>query len=223
MTIETTSKASVEPGSRPPVPPGPVQWLKKNLFSTWYNSILTVLGFIIIFVIVRGIANWVLFVADWSPVTESLKLFAVGLYPVEEVWRIGVILAMVSSLMGLSWGVWGGTVRTFAIGLGIGFTIIALLPFDLYPPNGDSLDLLLRVGFLALPVLVFLGYLAGRTPLVSGRLVLILWLVSFVITIVLLSGFGNSTVLPRVETAVGGRNPWVAANVSESPSRRAGG
>ena len=205
MSIETTSAESTGgPVSRPPTSPGPVQWFKKNLFSTWYNTILTIVGSVFVFFVVKGIANWVLFVADWSPVTESLKLFAVGLYPIEEIWRIGAILAMVSFLMGLSWGVWGGTVRTFAIALGMGFTVIALLPFDLYPPNDDPLDLLLRLGFLALPVLVVLGHLLGRTSPVSGRLVLILWMVSFVLTIVLLNGFEGSTLLPRVGTTVWG-------------------
>ena len=72
---------------------------------------------------------------------------------------------MVSFLMGLSWGVWGGTVRTFAIALGTGFTVIALLPFDLYPPNDDPLDLLLRLGFWSSRSLIVLGLLAGQDAL----------------------------------------------------------
>ena len=55
------------------------------------------------------------------------KLFAVGLYPTEEGWRIGTTLALVSFMAGLSWGVWGGVVRTFAVALGTGFIVIALL------------------------------------------------------------------------------------------------
>jgi general L-amino acid transport system permease protein len=198
--IETKARSD----SRPPASLGPAQWLKKNLFSTWFNAILTILAAAVVFFIVRGIGHWILLVADWSPVAQSLKLFAVGLYPIEEVWRIGTILAMVSFLMGLSWGVWGGTVRTFAIALGIGFTVIALLPFDLYPPNGDKLDLLLRLGFLALPALVVAGYLLGRMRIVGGRLVMILWLLSFVLTVFLLGGFKGSTFLPEVETTLWG-------------------
>ena len=196
--------AASETASRPPAPPGAIQWLRKNLFSTWYNAILTLLSVILIYLALRGIITWVFTVADWSPVTDSLKLFAVGLYPVEEIWRAGVILAVVSSLAGLSWGVWGGTVRTFAIALGSGAIVIALLPFDLYPPNGDSLDLLVRFGFLVLPLLIVGGYLLGRMPMITGRLVLILWLVSFVLTLVLLSGFGGSELLPRVESSLWG-------------------
>jgi general L-amino acid transport system permease protein len=196
--------ATSQTSSRPPASLGVFQWLKKNLFSTWFNSLLTIVSLVVIYFVVKGILTWVLTVADWTPVAESLKLFATGLYPVEETWRIGTILAVVSFLAGLSWGVWGGTVRTFAIGIAAGFLVIAFLPFDLYPPNDDSLDLLLRAGFLALPVLIVVGRLVGPMRFITGRLVLILWLISFVLTMILLAGFKNSSVLPRVETGMWG-------------------
>jgi general L-amino acid transport system permease protein len=190
--------------SRPPVPPGPVLWLKKNLFSTWYNSLLTILCLALIVVVIRGIFTWVVFVADWTPVTHSLKLFAVGLYPIEEIWRIGLSLALVSFLAGLSWGVWGGTIRTFAVALGAGLLLIALLPFDIYPQSGDALDLGLRLQFLALPALIGLGLLLGARTDLKGGVVLSLWLLSFVLTIVLLSGFRNSSLLPQVDSNLWG-------------------
>ena len=196
--------ATAETSSRPPAALGPLQWLRKNLFSTWYNAILTLVSLVLIYVAVRGIITWVFFVADWTPVKQSLKLFAVGLYPLEEIWRVGAILAMVSFLAGLSWGVWGGVVRTFAIAIGSGFIVIALLPFDLYPQNGDPLDLMLRLQFLALPALTILGFVLGRKTGVRGRLVLILWLLSFFLTLVLLGGFGDSSLLPRVESSAWG-------------------
>jgi general L-amino acid transport system permease protein len=200
MSIQATRETT----SKPPAPPGLIHWLRKNLFSTWYNALLTLASIAVIVLVLRGILTWVFFVADWAPITHSLKLFAVGLYPTEEIWRIGVILAVVSFLAGLSWGVWGGTVRTFALALAVGFTVIALLPFDIYPPNGDPLDLLIRAQFLALPALIVAGYLVGRTGVVQARWLLLLWLLSFVLTIVLLSGFRGSTALPQIETSLWG-------------------
>ena len=196
--------ATSQTSSRPPSSLGLLQWLKRNLFSTWLNSLLTIVSLAVIYFAVKGILTWILTVADWTPVMESLKLFATGLYPVEEVWRIGTILAIVSFLAGLSWGVWGGTVRTFALGIAAGFAVVAFLPFDLHPPNGDPLDLLLRAGFLALPVLIVVGRLIGTVRFITGRLVLVLWLISFVLTVILLAGFKNSSVLPRVETGMWG-------------------
>lgn len=204
MSITKAMSTVSKPASRPPASQGPIKWLKKNLFSTWYNTILTFLSFILIFVVIRGILTWVLFVADWSPVTDSLKLFAVGLYPLEEVWRIGTILAMVSFLAGVSWGVWGGTVRTFAIALAVGFVIVAFLPFDLYPPNDDPLDLILRVGFLIHPILIIVGFFLGRISLLDSRLVSLAWLFSFFLSLILLRGFENSGVLPNVDSNLWG-------------------
>ncbi len=196
--------ATSKPVSQPPAGLRLGPWLKKNLFSTWYNSLLTVVSSILIFVVLKALLSWVLFTADWSPVVQSLKLFAVGLFPLEEIWRVGTVLAMVSFLMGLSWGAWGGTVRTFAIALAAGFALIAVLPFDLYPPNDDSLDLLLRAGFLALPVLIAAGRLLGQSLRVKGSIIVLLWLLSFVLTIFLLSGFKGSTWLPKVASNLWG-------------------
>jgi general L-amino acid transport system permease protein len=190
--------------SGPPAALSPGQWLRKNLFNTWYNALLTLVTLVVLFLLLRGLLTRVLVTANWTPVAQSLKLFAVGQYPIDQIWRVGVILAMVSFLMGVSWGVWGGTVRTFAIALALGLGAVAFVPIDLYPVNQDKLDLMLRLGFLLNPALVVVGYLIGRAQLVKARLLVILWLLSFVLTFVLLSGFRNSTVLPLVETGLWG-------------------
>jgi len=195
---------STQSSSRPPAGPSLAQWLKKNLFSPWYNALLTILSLAFLFFVLRGAISWIFFTANWTPVAQSLKLFAVGQFPIEQIWRVGVILAILSFLMGMSWGAWGGTVRTFAVALAVGFAIIALLPIDLYPGNEDKLDLVLRLGFLALPVLVIVGYLLGRTGRLKGRWLSLLWLLSFVLSIVLLTGFQNSKILPSIDSGLWG-------------------
>jgi general L-amino acid transport system permease protein len=188
----------------PPAALSLTQWLRRNLFNTWYNALLTLASIAVLFLALKGILTWVFVTANWTPVAKSLKLFAVGQYPVDQIWRVGVILAMLSFLMGISWGVWGGTVRTFAIALGLGLGMIAFLPIDLYPVNEDKLDLMLRLGFLLNPFLVVVGYLLGRTRAIKARLLVVLWLLSLVLTFLLLSGFRNSKVLPLVETGLWG-------------------
>lgn len=193
-----------KPVSTRPAAPSLVDWLKKNLFSTWYNTLLTVASAAVIVLALRGILTWVFVTANWAPVTNSLRLFAVGQYPTDELWRLGAVLAMVSLLMGLSWGQWGGTIRTFALALAAGFALIAVLPIDLYLINDDVLDLGLRAGFLSFVLLVAVGFLVGRRPFVGSRVLVVLWLLSFVLTIILLSGFQNSEVLPLVDTGMWG-------------------
>jgi len=190
-----TSEAFV----RPPAGLSPAQWLKKNLFSTWYNTLLTFVAGAFVFFALRGILTWVFFTANWTPVTSSLKLFAVGQYPPEQLWRVGAILLTVCFLMGVSWGVWGGTVRTFALALAVGSTILALLPLSL-----EQIGLMARLWLLANPVAVVLGYLMGRTRRIRGRWVVLAWLLSFFLTLALLRGLQGSRVLPPVETGLWG-------------------
>jgi general L-amino acid transport system permease protein len=111
---------------------------------------------------------------------------------------------MVCLLMGISWGRWGGTVRTFAIALAVGLGLLAFVPIDLHPPNGDPLDLGLRLALLACPALVLLGHVVGRRGWVSSRLLLVLWLLSFGVTLLLLRGIPGSRLLPPVETGLWG-------------------
>ena len=196
--------AAGEAVSRPPAALTRIQWIKRNLFNTWYNALLTIVSLLFLIWILKGIFTWILFTANWAPVTNSLKLFAVGQFPIEQIWRVGAILAIVSVLMGLSWGVWGGTVRTFAIVLGAGFAAIALLPIDLYPPNQDKLDLLLRLGFLSLPVLILAGYFLGSRLKIKARLLMVLWLLSLPVTAILLKGFEGSSILPAIDTGLWG-------------------
>ena len=184
---------------RPPTSLGLVRWLKKNLFSTWYNSLLTVLAGAFLFFVVRGLLNWVFFSANWAPVSNSLKLFAVGQYPPDQVWRVGAILFMVSFLFGLSWRVWGGTVRTFALTLAVIFGLLAVLPISF-----SSMGLNLRLFFLGNPALTFIGYQVGRTPVGKSRWLALGWLLSFVVTILLLTGVTGVSFLPQVGTGLWG-------------------
>ncbi|MCP4541919.1 MAG: amino acid ABC transporter permease [Chloroflexi bacterium] len=181
---------------RPPAPPGPVRWLQKNLFSTWYNVLLTILASVFIFFVLRGALRWVFFVANWAPVTNSPKLFAVGQYPLDQLWRVGAIVCVVSFLFGLSWRVWGGTVRTFALILAVTFGVLSLLPI--------SIGLNVRLWFLSNPILIVIGYQVGRTPIGKSRWVALGWLISFVLAILLLSGVKDVEWLPKVATGVWG-------------------
>ena len=75
-----------------------VGWLRANLFSTWYNTLLT-LGLVAGFALAaRPIWHWVFSVAHWQAVTINLRLFMVGLYPGEQVWRPGVLLILLAWL-----------------------------------------------------------------------------------------------------------------------------
>lgn len=106
--------------------PGPTQWLKDSLFNGPFGSLTTlVLSLLIIFAI-RGLLSWAVFGAEfrtdpdsvsllkdgtpgaiWGVVGANQKLFAVGQYPSEVLWRVWLALAIVIVLAVLSVLAWG--------------------------------------------------------------------------------------------------------------------
>jgi general L-amino acid transport system permease protein len=170
--------------------------LRENLFDSAVNALITIFSLVLIILAVRGIAIWVFETADWRPVTISPLLYLVGQYPREELWRIGTSLLLVSFLFGLSWGVWQGVMRSFAILIAVSSSLIGVLPAG-EAPFPDIFRYLLLLG----PVVTGAGYFLGRLERVKGQHVLIGWLLSLVFSPVLWKGFGPGGILPSVQTS----------------------
>ena len=139
---------TVTPDSFSSAPPevvglGPVAWAKKNLFSDWFNSLLTV---IIVGVFAWGafrLGSWALTTAQWQVIPNNFGLFMTGTFPSGLYPRIWALLAIICGLAGLSWGVLGRNVSTLfsrgvLIGLGLVCAFIVLFP----PTRPSSLKLL---------------------------------------------------------------------------------
>ena len=62
------SVSETTPQRAAPVRPnqGPVAWLRANLFSTWYNSLLTLLIAGLLVLAMPGIIDWALVRASWT-------------------------------------------------------------------------------------------------------------------------------------------------------------
>jgi general L-amino acid transport system permease protein len=167
----------------PEVPSAPILWLKENLFSSWHNTLLTIIS--ISFILIAGTTaiNWVFNLADWEIIKVNFRLFLVGRYPSELYWRIWTILGMVCFLGGASWGIWGRFNRNFAI-LTAAVTIVLaiIIPVE---------DLAPRIWTLVCGAIVFAGFFAGQ-PLKSIKNIslalAITWVVSFFVTLWLVGG-----------------------------------
>ncbi|MEO9125124.1 MAG: amino acid ABC transporter permease, partial [Microcoleus sp.] len=91
----------------PPPPtesPTPWNWARKNLFSTWYNSILTVVCLIVGFQTIKGIIVWATTKAQWRVLEANLPLFFAGRFPSESYWRLWIVAGIIALLGGLTWG-----------------------------------------------------------------------------------------------------------------------
>ncbi len=74
---------------KPPVlETGVPGWIRKNLFGTRYNILLTLLSFWFLAMVLPGLFNWVFFDARWSVVRENIANLLIGRYPRDQVWRI---------------------------------------------------------------------------------------------------------------------------------------
>ena len=99
---------------------GVVGWMRSNLFSSIPNTILTLIGAYLLYLILPGTLSWVLFDAVWSGndrlacattaqggelpadwkaacwpyVGAYFKLFIYGRYPDAELWRVNLVLIM---------------------------------------------------------------------------------------------------------------------------------
>jgi general L-amino acid transport system permease protein len=87
---------------------GPVHWMKENLFPDVKNSILTLFGLYILYLIVPPLLNWMIFDATWSGtqaeitkegarwifVSEKFDQFMYGFYPEELHWRPNLVLIL---------------------------------------------------------------------------------------------------------------------------------
>lgn len=83
-----------------------VRWLRDNLFTTWYNALLTVLGLAVTWAVGSRVVRWALAGADWQVVVNNLTLLAVGAYPRDQLWRVWVSVLVVTGLIGASWRLW---------------------------------------------------------------------------------------------------------------------
>lgn len=189
----------IEENIRPPQPPGPVKWMRDNLFNNWYNSILTVFLLPVVFWALVNTILWVFTKADWRAVTQFPVLYAVGQYPREELWRVGTGLSSMILLLGASWGKWGGLLRSISIATGIFFAFFALLPVQ-HP----ALDLSMRV-YLGLNVILLLvGNWLGKMKPVKGMYIIIGWAIVTILFIILLAGFAGNEIIPSVATTFWG-------------------
>ena len=184
---------------QPPLPPGALKWVKENLFSGFLNTLMTIVLFPVISIILFLVFKWVFLSADWRAVTQFPMLYTVGQYPRDQIWRVGIVLSSILLFLGISWGKWGGFLRTISFTAGLVFIIMALLPVQ-HP----QLTLGMR-SYLGSNALIILGgYFIGRIKAVKSIYIVIGWLLIPFFGIVLLVGIENSSILPSVATTLWG-------------------
>jgi len=165
--------------------PSPLAWVRANLLNTWINTLLTLLCLGVMLWVGIGLSRWVITEADWGVIAANLRLFLVGRFPVELLWRLWLALGITAGLVGLTWG------RSVQRARRITFLGVGLLA-------GGAIALALAVGggvSAALWLLGTLGLAGGglwlgqtlRTPR-TGFLLSTAWVLAFWMNLWLIGG-----------------------------------
>ena len=124
------------PPEEPHLPPR--QWIRENLFSSLFNTVLTIVSSLVILAIVRGLLAFIFNPQrQWEATATNLRLLMTQAYPEEQYLRVWVCVAVVLTLTAMSMAVWraGSAVPLPGVGRrllsgGVLLAIMALLaPF----------------------------------------------------------------------------------------------
>ena len=187
QTTPTTSPHMSTSSERPPVAQtGLFGWLRKNLFSTWFNALLTVLALGLLWAALPPLISWVFTQAVWGAaepdackeasgacwamVHEKYRLILFGRYPYEEQWRPLLGILVLVAMIGVScnrnfWKPWladiwiGGLIVWFLLMWG-GVLGLTFVPNNLW--GGLPLTLILTVIGLAVAFPVSILLALGR-------------------------------------------------------------
>jgi general L-amino acid transport system permease protein len=175
---------------------GILRWLRKNLFGSWLDAFLTILGAFIIYWVVKEFLTWVLTVAEWEVIAANLRLILIGQYPIEQVGRLWIALGFLMFLTGNSLAIWARRSYFATILLLVSPALLALLPFTDEP----------RKWLVILTISGVIGWAMGRTrPEALGRIVIFGWVISLPVFILLTRGFTSQAgIMPVVGTNLWG-------------------
>ncbi|MDP1545751.1 MAG: amino acid ABC transporter permease [Anaerolineales bacterium] len=173
---------------------GILRWLRKNLFGSWLDAALTIIGAFIIYWAVTGLLTWAFTVAEWKVVSVNLRLFMVGQYPLQQLWRLWLALGFLMFLTGNSLAIWARRSYVATILLLAFPALLTLLPFGSEP----------RKWLIILSLTGVIGWGIGWSkPQALGRSVIFGWILSLPMFLLLTRGF----------TPEGGTMPIVGTNL----------
>jgi general L-amino acid transport system permease protein len=171
--------------TRPPLTPG--EWIRRNLFSSWFNGVLTIVSGTLVLFLGFRLLRFVFVSADWSVLRANLRVYMVGRFPQEELWRVWAVAYFLAVLVGLSRGVLLPPLRTRrGAYLRIALAVLALGALVYL------VESLLVWLLIAIAVALYAGGVAAGRLLGRGlvRPVLVAWLLAFPVVVLVLS-FGD--------------------------------
>lgn len=150
------------------LPPGSLQrckdWLRKELFATRLDGLLSLVLICSILAALFGLLRWALLQANWAVIQLNSTLLCIGRYPIEQQWRLWLLAFLLAATAGASWGLLRSCRRADRPGL-------------LWPRNDRiAAAVLLAVCLIIPPALGLSIAIAGRWLAIAGLLLAMRWL-----------------------------------------------
>jgi general L-amino acid transport system permease protein len=148
----------IPPRKAPSSAVGAGAWLRRNLFSSPWNTLLTIVVGYVVVTSLLGLFRWAFDPgAAWSQVWNNMRLLAVYRYPTDLLWRPLLVLAAMMLLL----GVMGGAGRRNEVVRGLFWSIalfvggVAAVALVAWPS--------VRWWWLAAALAPYVGYALGRS------------------------------------------------------------
>ncbi len=220
---------------------GPGQWLKDSLYNGPFGALLTLGITVVIVFAIRNLLGWAVFGAEfrtdpeqvallrpitpgaiWGVIGANAKLFAVGRYPTEEIWRTWASLGIVLLLAVVSLSAWnfGSPLKRFRTM--IVWAWLASIVVILFILNGvettlwGGLMLTLIISVIGILVSFPLGVIMalGRRSETRGVPLMWLWGIGVMLVYWLIFGFPSEETTLTIPTLFRDPPIW---NVTLSP------
>ena len=173
-------------------------WMRRNLFSDLFNSVLTVAAAAIIIFLARQLLRWAFTTAEWAVIPANFNLIMRGQYPAEEAWRLWLVLYLLGGVIGLMWQLISGK---------FSFAALVLFAIPLAMREVPFFSWTTRFHLLIVAGAGAGGFYLGRFLPIERRVraAVYLLLAYLVVMLVILRGYsGDAEPMPTVTTILWG-------------------
>ena len=118
-----------------------------ELFDTFWNSVISLFSFFVLYSLISGIINFVMVETDWTIIWKNRRMLLVGPYFVHpitgtEIWRLWPPFYLIMVLLGSAYGSLGEKKRKFLIPyafFGAACTMFLVYEADYYSTKADAM------------------------------------------------------------------------------------
>ncbi len=154
---------------------GPLAWMRKNLFSTPIDALVTIGGVALIVSLIVSFIAWVVGQANWFVILFNIRNFLMGSFQVDAEWRLGLMVLVIGAIIGMVLGAFARLPRIVPIVLlallAVSFIVpLVAAPLSFPPSYLAAGDEPIVVGTSTQPPVPQWGFIAQRGEVIRMRL-----------------------------------------------------